>query len=163
MYLWDLVGHDTSEGVIRAGIDDDLAAVMDTAGLSLRQGHGFVVRIVEVVCRLSVLELDAVYVPTGRQWTGRRTTSGGVHWDHTFSPADPDVAYSLAGRRPLGAALRPVGPGPARFFAWRAKYRASAFLCRHLIPGRQLMITSVRGWLSSGMACSSGSVAALGF
>jgi hypothetical protein len=122
MYLWDLVGHDTAEGVIRSGIDDDLAAIMRATEPLLRERRGFLVRIVEVVCRLSVLDLDAIYVPTGRQWTGRRTlargdgdgsehgagrgdgaASSGVHWEYALRPADPDVAYSLAGRPDLSA------------------------------------------------------------
>jgi hypothetical protein len=96
MYLWDLVGYDTSEGAILSGIDDDLASVMRAGERLLGQDRGFVVRIVEVVSRLSVSHLDAIYVPTGRSWLGRRTTSGGVHWDHSFHPVDPGIAYDLA-------------------------------------------------------------------
>src|ERR1700744_5967172 len=54
MYLWELVGHDTSEGVLLSGIDDDLASVMRTGGVLLEQRRGFIVRIVEAVSRLSV-------------------------------------------------------------------------------------------------------------
>src|ERR1700760_3348554 len=96
MYLWELVGHDTAEGMILSGIDDDLAAVMGTGAVLLEQRRGFVVRIVEVVPRLSVLHLDVIYVPTGRQWLGRRTISGGAHWEQTCRPAGPGTAYSLA-------------------------------------------------------------------
>ena len=103
MYLWELVGHDTSEGVIVSGIDGDLAAAMRAGGGLLTQPRGFVVRIAEVVPRLSVLHLDEIYVPTGRQWLGRRTTSGGVHWDHAYRPADPATAYPLVTGHDLGA------------------------------------------------------------
>jgi hypothetical protein len=100
MYLWDLVGHDSAEGVIRSGVDDDVAAIMRAAEPLLRERVGFLVRIVEVVCRLSVADLDAIYVPTGREWSGRRTLPGGVRWQYALRPADPDAAYSLpAGMR----------------------------------------------------------------
>jgi hypothetical protein len=96
MYLWELVGHDTSEGILVSGIDDDLAGAMRAGEALLVQRRGFVVRIVEVVSRLSVFHLDAIYVPTGRCWLGRRTRSGGVHWEHTNRPVDPETAYTLA-------------------------------------------------------------------
>lgn len=121
MYLWDLVGHDSAEGVIRSGIDDDLAAIMRATEPLLRERRGFVVRIVEVVCRLSVLDLDSIYVPTGRQWCGRRTVPGGgrsaggqcgpgdsagVHWEYALRPADPGLACSLTGGGDRSAADR---------------------------------------------------------
>ena len=100
MYLWELVGHDTAEGVLVSGIDGDLAAAMRAAGGLLTQPCGFVVRIAEVVPRLSVLHLDEVFVPTGRWWHGRRTTSGGVRWNRADRPVDPATAYALvAGER----------------------------------------------------------------
>jgi hypothetical protein len=97
MYLWDLVGHDSAEGVIRSGIDDDLAAIMRATEPLLRERRGFLVRIVEVACRLSVLDLDAIYVPTGREWSGRRTVTSGVHWQYALRPADAGAAYHLPG------------------------------------------------------------------
>jgi hypothetical protein len=96
MYLWELVGHDTSEGVLLSGIDDDLASVMRTGGVLLEQRRGFVVRIVEVVSRLSVSHLDVIYVPTGRKWLGRRTVSGGVHWEYTYRSMDLAAGYTMA-------------------------------------------------------------------
>jgi hypothetical protein len=103
MYLWELVGHDTAEGVLVSGIDGDLAGAMRAGGGLLRQPRGFVVRITEVVPRLSVLHLDEVFVPTGRWWHGRRTTSGGVHWDHAYRPVDPGTAYTLVAGHGEGA------------------------------------------------------------
>jgi hypothetical protein len=103
MYLWELVGHDTSEGVLVSGIDDDLASVMRTSGALLEQRRGFIVRIVEVVSRLSVFSLDVIYVPTGRKWLGRRTVSGGVHWEHTYRSADPAAAYTMAASQDVTA------------------------------------------------------------
>ena len=103
MYLWELVGHDTSEGTLLSGIDDDLAAVTRAGEALLGQQRGFVVRVVEVVPRLSVLHLDVIYVPTGRQWLGRRNLTGGAHWEHTFRPVDPGLVYSLAGGHDLTA------------------------------------------------------------
>jgi hypothetical protein len=101
MYLWELVGHDTSEGTLLSGIDDDLAAVTRDGEALLDQQRGFVVRVVEVVPRLSVLHLDVIYVPTGRQWIGRRNLTGGAHWKHTVRPVDPGLVYSLAGGNDL--------------------------------------------------------------
>src|SRR6201992_586883 len=49
MYLWELVGHDSSEGSLVSGIDDDLAAVMRSCALLLTPQRRFVVRVVEVV------------------------------------------------------------------------------------------------------------------
>jgi hypothetical protein len=95
MYLWELVGHDTTEGILVSGIDDDLAGVMRAGEPLLVQQKGFLVRIVEVVSRMSVFHLEAIYVPTGRRWLGRRTRSGGVHWEHTFRPVDPGTVYTL--------------------------------------------------------------------
>jgi len=104
MYLWELVGHDTAEGVIVSGIDGDLAAAMRAGAGLLAQRRGFVVRIGEVVPRMSVFHLDEIYVPTGRCWLGRRTRSGGVHWEHTFRSIDPSAAYSMAASRDVSAA-----------------------------------------------------------
>jgi hypothetical protein len=96
MYLWELVGHDTAEGILVSGMDGDLAVVMRAGEALLVQPRGFVVHVVEAVPSLSVVHLDAIYVPTGRRWLGRRTLSGGVHWEHTFRPVDPGAAYTLA-------------------------------------------------------------------
>jgi hypothetical protein len=95
MYLWDLVGHDTSEGSLRSGLGDDLAAITRIVEPLLVQRLGFAVRVVEVVPRMSVFHLDAVYVPTGREWGGRRDIYGGVHWEARYRPADPGTGYSL--------------------------------------------------------------------
>jgi hypothetical protein len=103
MYLWELVGHDTSEGVLLSGIDDDLAAVMRTGGVLLEERRGFIVRIVEVVSRMSVFHLEVIYVPTGRRWLGRRTVSGGAHWEHAYRPADPAAAYTVAASQDVNA------------------------------------------------------------
>jgi hypothetical protein len=103
MYLWELVGHDTSDGSVCSGIDDDLAAVMRACALLLRQGRGLVVRVVEVVPRMSVLSLDVIYVPTGREWLGRRTRSDDVHWGQTFRSVDPGAAYSMVASHDLNA------------------------------------------------------------
>ncbi|HEY3881612.1 MAG TPA: hypothetical protein VGM12_23725 [Trebonia sp.] len=102
MYLWELLGHDTAEGVIVSGIDDDLAAVMRAGAALLGQQRGFVVRVVEVVTRVSV-DLDAIYVPTGRNWLGRRTRSGGVHWEHTCRAVEPGAVYTLGASPDVGA------------------------------------------------------------
>ena len=96
MYLWDLVGHDTSEGSLRSGLADDLAAIMRSVEPLLVRRVGFTVRIVEVVSRMSVFHLDAVHVPTGREWLGRRDIYGGVFWETRYRPVDPGVVYHLA-------------------------------------------------------------------
>ena len=95
MYLWDLVGHDTSEGSLCSGLGDDLAAITRIVEPLLVQRLGFAVRVVEVVPRMSVVHLDAVHVPTGREWIGRRDIHGGAHWETRYRPADPGVVYSL--------------------------------------------------------------------
>jgi hypothetical protein len=103
MYLWELIGHDTAEGVIVSGIDGDLAAAMRAGAGLLTQPRGFVVRIAEVVPRMSVLHLDEIYVPTGRCWLGRRTRTAGVHWDHTFHSVDPGAVYGKAASQDVRA------------------------------------------------------------
>jgi len=103
MYLWELIGHDTAEGVLLSGIDSELAGATRAGEAVLGQQRGFIVRIVEVVARMSVLHLDVIYVPTGRSWLGRRTISGGVHWEHTFGPVDPAAAYTLAASQDASA------------------------------------------------------------
>jgi hypothetical protein len=96
MYLWDLVGHDTSEGSLCSGLGDDLAAITRIAEPLLVKRLGFAVRIVEVVPRMSVFHLGAIHVPTGREWLGRRDIHGGAYWEARCRPVDPDAAYNLA-------------------------------------------------------------------
>jgi hypothetical protein len=96
MYLWDLVGHDTSEGSLCSGLGDDLAAIMRITEPLLVKRVGFAVRIVDVVRRMSVFHLGAVHVPTGHEWLGRRDIHGGVYWETRYRCVDPDVVYSLA-------------------------------------------------------------------
>ena len=103
MYLWDLVGHDTSEGSLCSGLGDDLAAVIRAAEPLLVKRVGFAVRIVEVVGRMSVFHLGAVHVPTGREWLGRRDSHGGVCWVPRYRCADPDAACSPTADRDAGA------------------------------------------------------------
>ena len=103
MYLWDLVGHDTSEGSLCAGLGDDVAVIMRSLEPLLVRRVGFAVRIVEVVSRLSVLHLDSVHVPTGREWLGRRDVHGGVYWEARYRPVDPGVVYRLASGQDKGA------------------------------------------------------------
>jgi hypothetical protein len=103
MYLWDLVGHDTSEGSLSSGLGDDLAAIMRIAEPLLVERVGFAVRIVEVVPRMSVFHLDAVHVPTGREWLGRRDIHGGAYWEACCRPVDPGVAYNLGASHDAGA------------------------------------------------------------
>jgi hypothetical protein len=101
MYLWTLVGHDTAEGTVRAGIGGGLPEIMRTLEPMLLSHLAFLGRIVEVVPRLSVTGLQEVYVPTGREWSGRRDNNGGVHWAQAVRPVDPDAAYSLAASQDL--------------------------------------------------------------
>jgi hypothetical protein len=103
MYLWDLVGHDTSEGPVRSGLGYDLAAIMRNGEPLLVKRIGFALRIVEAVPRMSVFHLDAVHVPTGREWLGRRDVHGGVYWKARCRPVDPDVVYHLAAGDDTGA------------------------------------------------------------
>jgi hypothetical protein len=95
MYLWDLIGHATSEGALRSGLGDDLAAITRALEPLLVQRVGFAARVVEVVPRLSVFHLGAVHVPTGREWLGRRDIHGGAYWEAVHRPVDPGVAYRL--------------------------------------------------------------------
>jgi hypothetical protein len=96
MYLWEMVGHDTSEGSLCSGLGDDLAAIMRSTEPLLVKRVGFAVRIVEAVRRISVFHLGAVHVPTGHEWLGRRDIHGGVYWETRYRGADPDVVYSVA-------------------------------------------------------------------
>jgi hypothetical protein len=104
MYLWDLVGHDTSEGSVCSGLGDDLAAITRTIDPLLEKRVGFAARIVEVVPRLSVFHLDAVFVPTGREWLGRRDRHGGAYWEARRQPVDPGFAYTMGTGRDTNAA-----------------------------------------------------------
>ncbi len=103
MYLWDLVGHATSEGSLRSGLGDDLAAITRAVEPLLVKRVGFAARIVEVVPRMSVFHLGAVHVPTGREWLGRRDIHGGAYWAAFCRSADPGVLYSLEGGYGKGA------------------------------------------------------------
>ena len=103
MYLWDMVGHDTSEGSLCSGLGDDLAEVRRIAEPLLVKRVGFAVRIIEVVPRMSVFHLGEVHVPTGREWLGRRDIHGGAHWEAFCRSADPGVVYHLAAGDDKGA------------------------------------------------------------
>ncbi|HVT70791.1 MAG TPA: hypothetical protein VHF26_23790 [Trebonia sp.] len=96
MYLWTLVGNDTAEGSVLAGLDQTLAGAMRATEPALTERRAFACLIVEVVARMSVFHLEVIHVPTGREWSGRRASAGGVHWDARFVPPDPDTAYTLA-------------------------------------------------------------------
>src|SRR5947209_3675059 len=117
MYLWTLVGHDTAEGTVGDGIGGGLSPVMRTLEQVLLSHRAFIGRIVEVVPRLSVVGLQEIYVPTGREWAGRRDNRGGVHWTHTLRPVEPDTAYSLPPASPAAdsgpANSRQADSGPA--------------------------------------------------
>jgi hypothetical protein len=103
MYLWDLFGHDTSEGSLCSGLGDDLAAITRAVEPLLVKRVGFAARIVEVVPRMSVFHLDAVHVPTGREWLGRRDNRGGAYWEAVRRSVDPGVAYQLRAGHDAGA------------------------------------------------------------
>jgi len=103
MYLWDLVGQDTSEGPVCSGLGDDLAAITRTVEPLLVQRVGFAARVVEVVPRMSVFHLDAVHVPTGREWLCRRDIHGGAYWEALYRSADPGAVYRLGAGRGTGA------------------------------------------------------------
>jgi len=81
---------------VSSGLGDDLAAIMRIVEPLLVKRVGFAARIVEVVSRMSVFHLDAVHVPTGREWLGRRDIYGGVFWEARYRPVDPGVVYHLA-------------------------------------------------------------------
>jgi len=104
MYLWDLVGRDAPEGSPRSGIGGDLGAVMRTVEAELTQFPGFSGRVTEVVQRMSVLILDTVHVPTGREWLTRQAEDGGVYWEGRYRPAGPDVACDVTAIRGASAA-----------------------------------------------------------
>lgn len=87
MYTWMLLGHDTSEGPLRSGAGSDLAPILRTIEEELTKPRGFLGYVAEVVPYLSVLHLDAVHVPTGREWLGRRDSRGGVRWEARYRPA----------------------------------------------------------------------------
>lgn len=90
MYTWKLLGHDPAQGLLRSGVGSDLAPIMRTIEAELTKPLGFLGYVAEVVPRLSVLHLNAVHVPTGREWLGRRDSHGGVHWEARYRPAGAD-------------------------------------------------------------------------
>jgi hypothetical protein len=96
MYLWQLVGHDTSEGMLRSGVSEDLAGVMRLIEGYLTTSTGFFGHIIQVVPRMSVFHLEMIHVATGREWRSYRDQSGGVYWEARYHPADPDAVYNLA-------------------------------------------------------------------
>lgn len=96
MYVWRLVGHDTSGCSQRSGIGDDLGPIMRMIEAALAEPAVFIGHVAEVVPRLSVSHLGAVHVPTGREWLGRRNRSGGVHWASRYRPVDPGAACDPA-------------------------------------------------------------------
>jgi hypothetical protein len=93
MHLWRLVGSNTAAASILCGISDDLPGIMRMAEAHLKRGDAFLCRIVEAVPRMTVLGLETEYVPTGREWLGRRNTRGGIRWDEKRVPVDPSTAY----------------------------------------------------------------------
>ena len=95
MYLWELAGRGTPEDGSRCGIGSDLGPVMRTVEAELAQFPGFDGRVAEVVRRLSVANLDTVYVPTGREWLAYRDEDGAVYWEACYRRTDPEVAYDL--------------------------------------------------------------------
>lgn len=95
MYTWKLLGHDSSQGLLRSGVGSDLAPVMRAVEGELTKPLGFLGYVTEVVPRLSVLHLNAVHVPTGREWLGRRDSRGGVCWEMRYRPDGDDGAVPL--------------------------------------------------------------------
>jgi hypothetical protein len=100
MYLWTLIGHDAAEGELLCGLGPDLAEVLGSAERPLRDGQGAACRVLEVVPRLSVLDLGAIHVPTGREWHGHPDDAGGICWAASYRSADPDLVYHLADTQP---------------------------------------------------------------
>jgi hypothetical protein len=96
MYLWALIGHDASETEVASGVGPDLAEVLRAAEPPLREGQGTACRVLEVVPRLSVPDLGAIHVPTGREWHGRLDSAGGICWAARYHSADPELVYHLA-------------------------------------------------------------------
>jgi hypothetical protein len=95
MYMWQLVGHETSEGPLHSGISADLAGVMRVIEEHLTTRTGFFGHIIQVVPRMSVFHLEMIHVATGREWRSYRDKSGEVYWVARYHPADPDAVYSL--------------------------------------------------------------------
>ena len=95
MYLWDLVGRDTTEDSPRSGIGGGLGHVMRTVEAEMAKFPGFDGRVAEVVPRLSVVSLDTIHVPTGREWLAYRDEGGAVCWEACYRRTDPEVAYGL--------------------------------------------------------------------
>jgi hypothetical protein len=99
MYAWTLVGHDLRRAVVCSGCSDNLAGVMRHAEPYLVSYQAFACRIVEVVPRLSVTDLECEFQPTGRTWLGRRTTTCSVRWTESFESPDPAAPYSFGSYR----------------------------------------------------------------
>ena len=95
MYLWDLVGRDTTEESPRSGIGGGLGNVMRTVEAEMTKFPGFDGRVAEVVQRLSVVNLDTIHVRTGREWLACRDEGGAVYWKASYRRADPAAACDL--------------------------------------------------------------------
>jgi hypothetical protein len=102
MYLWQLVGHDSSEGTLCSGIGEDLALIMRLIEGDLTNARGFVGHIVQVVPRMSVFHLDVIHVATGREWLSLRDKDGWIYWEERYHPADPDLVYTATESRDQG-------------------------------------------------------------
>jgi hypothetical protein len=53
--------------------------------------------------RVSVFHLNAVHVPAGREWLGRRDGHGATYWEACYRSAGPGAVYSLGTGHGTGA------------------------------------------------------------
>jgi hypothetical protein len=96
MYLWALLGHDPlNDVVVVSGASRDLASAMRAAEQALSDPSGFIVVIEEVRVCVNATGLQEYYAPTGRSWTGRRTTQGHVWWDFKLKQQDTETLYQV--------------------------------------------------------------------
>jgi len=95
MYLWCVLGNDVGAGPDGHGACLDAASAMREGERQVMDGSVFLCIVEEVVTRLSVSELATTYQGTGRYYVGRRTRSGGTHWQAMTRRVDPAEVYRI--------------------------------------------------------------------
>jgi hypothetical protein len=95
MYLWCVLGNDVGAKPGGHGACRTAASALREGEQRVADGSAFLCIVEQVVRRLSVGELETTYQGTGRYYIGRRTRSGGVHWQAMTRRVDPAEVYRI--------------------------------------------------------------------